>query len=151
MSHRRSTNTTATSSCTCHRSVSVVSERNKNINLGTIGSYTLPLASSSINESDSIVRVPDGAIVAIRSVWWPREARTIQGRRFPAAVAPVLGTLFGNRSRSFTKRELVILIKPTVIKSASDWAEELGGTRERLSGYAQRPTDDWLRRSPASQ
>ena len=64
---------------------------------------------------------------------------------------PVVGNLFGQKSKINRKRELVILIKPTVIKSASDWAEELGGTRERLSGYAQRPTDDWLRRPPASQ
>ncbi|MBK8763410.1 MAG: pilus (MSHA type) biogenesis protein MshL [Burkholderiaceae bacterium] len=133
-----------------HPSVSVVSERNKNINLGTMGSYTLPLASSSINESDSIVRVPDGAIVAIGGLM-TQEQNDSRAQIPGAGDAPVLGTLFGNRSRSFTKRELVILIKPTVIKSASDWAEELGGTRERLSGYAQRPTDDWLRRSPASQ
>ena len=59
-----------------------------------------------------------------------------------------MGTLFGNRNRSFAKREVVILIKPTVIKSAADWAEELGGTRERMSGFTQRPTDDWLQRVP---
>jgi MSHA biogenesis protein MshL len=48
-----------------HPSVSVVTEKNKNINLGTLGTFSLPLASSSINETDSIVRVRDGNIVAI--------------------------------------------------------------------------------------
>ncbi|MCZ7653364.1 MAG: hypothetical protein M5R42_02405 [Rhodocyclaceae bacterium] len=46
-------------------SVSVVTERNKVINLGTLGTFQLPLASSSINETDSIVRVRDGNIVAL--------------------------------------------------------------------------------------
>jgi MSHA biogenesis protein MshL len=133
-----------------HPSVSVVSERNKNINLGTMGSYTLPLASSSINETDSIVRVPDGAIVAIGGLM-TQEQNDSRAQIPGAGDAPVLGALFGNRNRSFVKRELVILIKPTVIKSASDWADELGGTRERLSGYAQRPGEDWLRRAPAAQ
>lgn len=130
-----------------HPSISSVSERNKNINLGTMGSYTLPLASSSINETDSIVRVPDGAIVAIGGLM-TQEQRDSRAQVPGVGDAPVLGTLFGNRNRSFAKREVVILIKPTVIKSAADWAEELGGTRERMSGFTQRPTDDWLQRVP---
>jgi len=35
---------------------------------------------------------------------------------------PVLGRLFRQNSTSTTKRELVILIKPTVIHEESDWA-----------------------------
>ena len=41
-------------------SVSVVSERTRVVNLGNLGSFTLPLASSNINEADSVVRVMDG-------------------------------------------------------------------------------------------
>ncbi len=133
-----------------HPSVSVVTERSKNINLGTMGSYTLPLASSSINETDSIVRVPDGAIVAIGGLM-TQEQNDSRAQIPGVGNAPLLGALFGNRNRSFTKRELVILIKPTVIKSSTDWAEELGGTRERLSSFTQRPVDDWLRRTAPAQ
>ena len=35
-------------------SVSVVSERTRVVNLGNLGSFTLPLASSNINEADSV-------------------------------------------------------------------------------------------------
>ena len=46
-------------------SLTTVTERTKQIDLGSIGNYRLPLASSSVNESDTMVRVQDGSIVAI--------------------------------------------------------------------------------------
>ncbi|MEY2874062.1 MAG: hypothetical protein RLZZ373_1433, partial [Pseudomonadota bacterium] len=48
-----------------HPSISTVTEKQKSINLGSLGSYKLPLAASTISETDSIVRVKDGQIVAI--------------------------------------------------------------------------------------
>ena len=49
-----------------HPSVSSVSERTKVLNLGSLGgSITLPLASSTVSETDTVVRVRDGHIVAI--------------------------------------------------------------------------------------
>ena len=48
-----------------HPSVSIVTEKRKVIDLGTAGVYTLPLASSNVNETDTIVRAQDGNIVAI--------------------------------------------------------------------------------------
>ncbi len=52
-----------------HPSVSTVSTVNKTVNLGTTGGvaniFNLPLASSSVSETDSIVRASDGQIVAI--------------------------------------------------------------------------------------
>ncbi|HQD83570.1 MAG TPA: pilus (MSHA type) biogenesis protein MshL [Quisquiliibacterium sp.] len=118
-----------------HPSVSVVSERNKNINLGTLGNYSLPLASSSISETDSIVRVPDGNIVAIGGLM-SQEQNESRAQLPGTSELPVVGNLFGNRTRSFAKRELVILVKPTVIKTEQDWAEDIARTRERMSGYS---------------
>ena len=46
-------------------SVSNVTEKQKEIDLGDLGTYVLPLASSSISETDSVVRLKDGQIVAI--------------------------------------------------------------------------------------
>ncbi|UCE30273.1 MAG: pilus (MSHA type) biogenesis protein MshL [Burkholderiales bacterium] len=117
-----------------HPSISVVTERNKDINLGTLGNYTLPLASSSISETDSVVRIPNGNIVAIGGLMTQEQRDS--GAKVPGlGDVPVLGALFGNRDRSFSKRELVILIKPTVIRNERDWAEDLGSTRDRVSGY----------------
>ncbi|MCL4746104.1 MAG: pilus (MSHA type) biogenesis protein MshL [Burkholderiaceae bacterium] len=128
-----------------HPSVSVVTERNKNINLGTLGSFTLPLASSSINESDSIVRVPDGSIAAIGGLM--TQDHSDSGAQIPGlGDAPVLGGLFGNRNRSVAKREVVVLIKPTVIRGERDWAEDLARTRERVSSYAPTPMSPLIAR-----
>ena len=66
-----------------HPSVSLVSTVNKTVDLGTAGgSINLPLASSSISETDSIVRVKDGQIVAIgglmrQSYWSGRPVQTM--------------------------------------------------------------------------
>ena len=46
--------------------------------------------------------------------------------------APGVGKLFGNSSRSSQKRELVILLKPTVIDDGSAWQDDLLKTRQRI-------------------
>jgi len=45
---------------------------------------------------------------------------------------PVLGALFGQRSSALNKRELVILIKPTVIQNESSWREDMLETQSRI-------------------
>jgi MSHA biogenesis protein MshL len=48
---------------------------------------------------------------------------------------PVLGRLFQNISRTITKSELVILIKPTVITGDESWDQDLLDTQSRLQGF----------------
>lgn len=93
-------------------SVSKVVENRKVINLGALfGDMTLPLASSSISETDSVVRLRDGQIVAIGGLM--RQAHDDRKNRLPLlGDIPVLGQIFGNTSQSNQKRELVVLIKP---------------------------------------
>lgn len=98
-----------------HPSVSVVQERAKVINLGSLGTFTLPLASSNVNETDSIVRVENGHIVAIGGLM--KQTSSMNRSQIPGAgEVPTLSGLFGSRSRELDKYELVILIKPTVIQ-----------------------------------
>jgi len=97
-----------------HPAISAVSENEKVIDLGDLGTYRLPLASSSINETDSIVRVRDGQIVAIGGLM---QQNSINDRNGVPGLSslPGVGGLFRYQSTSETKHELVILIKPTVI------------------------------------
>ena len=105
-----------------HPQVSQVEEKQKQLNLGSLGSFTLPLASSSVRETDAIVRVPDGNIVAIGGLM--RQDATSTRAQLPVAGdAPGVGRLFGQRGVVSSKQELVILIKPTVIQSRGDWEE----------------------------
>lgn len=101
-----------------HPSVSQVSTVSKIINLGSLGTFTLPLASSSTSETDSVVRGQDGRIVAIGGLM--RQSSLGDRSQVPGAGdLPLVGALFRNTSQVLTKRELVILLKPTIVEAGS--------------------------------
>jgi MSHA biogenesis protein MshL len=114
-----------------HPSVTVVQEKNKAVDLGTLGIFTLPLASSSINETDAIVRVQDGYIVAIGGLMSQEQLRDNNGLA-GASSLPGIGALFGQRGGFMRKRELVVLIKPTIIQNEAAWKQDLLDTTERM-------------------
>jgi MSHA biogenesis protein MshL len=114
-----------------HPSVSNVVEKNKIIDLGTLGSFTLPLASSDVNETDTIVRVTDGNIVAIGGLM--RQRSSSDRSQVPVVGdMPGIGNLFRQRDTSNSKSELVILLKPTIIHGDRNWQEDLMQTRDRI-------------------
>ncbi len=114
-----------------HPSVSLVTDKTKSLNLGSLGTFTLPLASSSINESDTIVRVRDGTIAAIGGLMKQSQANASSG--LPGTTdSPILGSIFGNRSRQLAKSELVILLKVTLIKGDSAWQQQAQEVNERM-------------------
>ena len=128
-----------------HPSVSSVIEKTKNIDLGTSGNFRLPLASSSISESDTIVRVSDGNIVAIGGLMKETSARDSSG--VPGlSTTPWIGGLFGSKRRSVVKSELVILLKPTLIEGDASWRQDILDTKERIDTYER---SDPLSRSPS--
>ena len=114
-----------------HPQVSRVIEQNKTINLGSLGSFILPLASSSVNETDTIVRVQDGNIVAIGGLM-RQESATINSQVPGLGDVPGVGMLFQQRNTRTTKSEIVILLKPTIVHSDSEWQRDLADTRERI-------------------
>jgi MSHA biogenesis protein MshL len=123
-----------------HPSVTAVTEKTKQIDLGTIGNYRLPLASSSVNETDTVVRVPDGNIVAIGGLMQQESSRSSSG--LPGASGNIFTrTLFGNNAGSGRKKELVVLIRPTIIRGADDWrrsTREAGAAIDELEGSRRR-------------
>ncbi|HEX7952259.1 MAG TPA: pilus (MSHA type) biogenesis protein MshL [Burkholderiales bacterium] len=124
-----------------HPSVSSVAEKTKVIDLGTAGNFRLPLASSTISESDTIVRVSNSNIVAIGGLMKETSARDSSG--IPVlGTLPVVGNLFSSKSRSVVKSELVILLKPTVIENDATWRQDMMDTKERIDAYerSDRPT-----------
>jgi MSHA biogenesis protein MshL len=118
-----------------HPSVSTVSTVNKTVNLGSSGGvsniFNLPLASSSVSETDSVVRARDGQIVAIGGLM--RQASVADESGLPLMPK----TIFGQTSRATEKRELVILLKPTVVDSDKDWSDDIARSRERINNLSR--------------
>jgi MSHA biogenesis protein MshL len=114
-----------------HPSVSQVSTINKLIDLGTAGSLNLPLAASATSELDSIVRGSNGQVVAIGGLM--RQSSTNDVSAVPGTTAvPILSTLFGQKKRVNQKRELVVLIKPTIVEGIGNWNDDLLDTSRRI-------------------
>jgi len=126
-----------------HPSVSLVVDKTKTLNLGTLGTITLPLASSTIDESDTIVRVRDSTIAAIGGLMKQQQTNDKSGLPFASDI-PVLGGLFGSRTQQLNKTELVILLKTTIIKGDSTWqqqAQEINERMQNLSPSSGKPAE----------
>ena len=121
-----------------HPSVSVVQEKTKNIDLGSLGVFTLPLASSSVSETDSVVRVQDGQIVAIGGLMSQEQVNSSDGLPVLGRGSG-LGLLFSQKTAVMRKRELVILIKPTIIQGENAWRQDLMDTQIRVQSFDPRP------------
>jgi MSHA biogenesis protein MshL len=114
-----------------HPSVSQVTTDSKDIALGVAGTLTLPLAKSNVSETDTVVRVGDGRIVALGGLM-KLDTRDSRGG-LPGATSS-LGGLFGSATKQIVKKEMVILIKPTVIQGDRSWEE---GTDEARARFQQ--------------
>jgi MSHA biogenesis protein MshL len=107
-----------------HPAVSDVKTKVKEVNLGTAGSLTLPLASSTVSETDSIIRTRNGQVVAIGGLM--KSASLSDRSQVPmAGEVPLLGNLFKQQNKSSVKKELVILLKATVVKGEETWARNI--------------------------
>lgn len=115
-----------------HPSVSSVTEVVKVVDLGTsLGTIRLPLPANSTNETDTVVRVTDGNIVAIGGLMQLQSRGSRSG--LPGSTnIPVFSNLLGNQEQTGFKREIVVLIKPTIIRSAEDWREQAREAKERI-------------------
>jgi len=104
-------------------SLTTVTEKSKQIDLGSVGNYRLPLASSSVNETDTLVRIQDGSIVAIGGLMQMESSRSTSGVPGTGG-SPFLSALFGNKAVTGRKKEVIVLIKPTIIRTAEDWEQQ---------------------------
>lgn len=117
-----------------HPAVIDVEEENKVLNLGgDFNDILLPLAKSSIRESDSVIRARDGDVVVIGGLM--KSATVDQVSQVPfLGDIPALGHLFRNTSKISRKTELVILLKPTVV-GVNSWQKELERSRDLLQEW----------------
>lgn len=117
-----------------HPAVIEVTEEVKQLNLGgDFQNIQLPLAKSSIRESDSVIRAKDGDVVVIGGLM--KQQNVEQVSKVPLlGDVPALGHLFRNTSNVTQKTELVILLKPTVV-GVNSWQKELERSRNLLQEW----------------
>ncbi|OGT41965.1 MAG: pilus (MSHA type) biogenesis protein MshL [Gammaproteobacteria bacterium RIFCSPHIGHO2_12_FULL_37_34] len=106
-----------------HPSVSKVTEQTKVIGLGatsagSANNLTLPLAFSTIRESDNIVRAKNGQVIVIGGLMQNDMSETIIGVPWLSKI-PFVGALFRRTGQKSTKSELVILLRPIVVTNKS--------------------------------
>lgn len=117
-----------------HPSVIDIAEEVKEISLGSNGgTLILPLAKSSIRESDSVIRAKDGDVVVIGGLMKSNVVNQVTKVPFLGDI-PVVGNLFRNTAKITEKTELVILLKPTVV-GVNTWSKELERSRDLLQEW----------------
>lgn len=113
-----------------HPSVSEVTDQTKNI---TVGGQTqqLPLAFSTVRESDSVVKARNGQVVVIGGLMQNSTGNDESG--LPGAKdVPILGNLFGQKRKVNTRSELVILLRPIVVNSNKTWSTYIQDSADRI-------------------
>ncbi|MFZ8169971.1 pilus (MSHA type) biogenesis protein MshL [Alteromonas macleodii] len=117
-----------------HPSVTETAEQTKIIQVGD-QQILLPLAQSNIRESDTVIRARDGEIVVIGGLM--ETVTSEQESKTPLlGDIPFIGNAFKNKAKTQSKRELVILIRPSVVQPDT-WEKQRLRTQSLL--------DQWYR------
>ena len=115
-----------------HPSVTITEEQNKTIQIGS-EQLILPLAQSSVRESDTIIRAQSGEVVVIGGLIETYNI-DIESKTPILGDIPYIGELFKNKSQKSQKRELVIMLKPIVV-GQDTWKNQLQDARSLLTKW----------------
>lgn len=115
-----------------HPSISQVTTVNKQLNLGgASGAINLPLASSNVSETDSIVRTHDGRVIAIGGLM--TESAISNKSKVPGlGDIKGVGNAFRQKGSTTSKTELVILLKATVVQGQESWSNDALSSQKRI-------------------
>jgi MSHA biogenesis protein MshL len=115
-----------------HPSISQVTTVNKQLNLGgAAGAINLPLASSNVSETDSIVRTRHGRVIAIGGLM--TESAIVNKSKVPGlGDIKGIGSAFRQKGSATSKTELVILLKATVVQGQDSWSNDALSSQHRI-------------------
>lgn len=117
---------------TLHIHPSITRVKSKTLDFELDGQHSsFPMALNTMRESDSIVRAKDGQVIVIGGLMQEATIESKDGLPFLTRI-PGLGNLFRTNARTTQKSELVILLKPTIIKNDSDWDVYKDRSRQQL-------------------
>ena len=113
-----------------HSMVNSIIEKEK-ISQPTAGAVRVPFAVNTISETDSVVKTRDGQVVVIGGLMTER-AEDSRSKVPGAGDVPGAGALFSKGGQRAIKRELVILLRPTVVKNDSAWVDDISAVQGRI-------------------
>ncbi|WP_157729690.1 pilus (MSHA type) biogenesis protein MshL [Bacterioplanes sanyensis] len=114
-----------------HPTITEVEERTKIVELSQ-DQFKLPLAYSTVRETDSIIRAQSGQVVIIGGLMQNREVSTEASVPLLGDI-PVLGWLFRQTRTQMRQSELVILLQPRIVGGAIS-NEQVEYLNRRYSG-----------------
>ncbi|WP_286270021.1 pilus (MSHA type) biogenesis protein MshL [Thalassotalea hakodatensis] len=115
-----------------HPSVTTVQEKTKTIRLDG-QDYVLPLAQSSVRESDTVVRAKSGEIIVIGGLIETTKI-DMESKTPLLGDIPLMGELFKSKSQSTQKKELVLMLKP-IVTGQDTWKSQLEDARQLLKQW----------------
>lgn len=115
-----------------HPSVTETTEQEKVIQLNN-EQLVLPLAQSNIRETDTIIRARNGEVVVIGGLM-QTTYRDVRSQVPLLGSLPLFGALFRQHSQLEEKKELIIMLRPTVV-GADTWQGELERSRHLLRDW----------------
>ncbi|MEA3465041.1 MAG: pilus (MSHA type) biogenesis protein MshL [Thermodesulfobacteriota bacterium] len=113
-----------------HPTVSKVDDQTKVITVNG-QEQSLPLAFSSVRESDNIVSARSGQVVVIGGLMKNSVRNDKAGIPLLGDI-PGVGYLFRHQKDTLQKSELIILLKPQVVSRDQDWATDIDQSRQRM-------------------
>ncbi|MDX2495476.1 MAG: pilus (MSHA type) biogenesis protein MshL, partial [Desulfuromusa sp.] len=124
-----------------HPTISEVVDQNKEINAFGVN-QSIPVAFSTIRESDSVVYANSGQLVVIGGLMQENIDKQESGIPVLSKI-PGLGSLFRHTKSISRKSELVILLRPQVIGSPADWETTLDASRQRIKQMTPNSQQNW--------
>jgi MSHA biogenesis protein MshL len=122
-----------------HPSVSRVVDQQKIITLGG-EEFDLPLAYSTVRESDSVVKAKNGEVIVIGGLM--QTITNDQDGGVPGASdVPFFGNLFKQKRNLNRRSELVILLRPVVVDTNKVWSKYLQETADRVKNLRPAPAE----------
>ncbi len=112
----------------------------------TIDNNQIPIISR--REANSVVSVQDGSMVVLGGLVGNNETVSKTGIPLLSDI-PLLGYLFSNTRKERVRTELMVLLKPTVLRTPEDASEEAKYRREMLQSFRKRTLADKLMRIPS--
>jgi MSHA biogenesis protein MshL len=110
----------------------VVSEVTDQQKVFTVGSeeFSLPLALRGVRESDSVVKAANGQVIVLGGLM-TETSNNLNGKRPLLGDIPIVNSLFKTKSKSRSKTELVILLRPIVVDDKT-WEAQLNETQSNM-------------------